>query len=354
LHEEIFEKVQSLAPESPQVKRLAALMRGEAPSETQSTAAPATIGGFSVADAAPDDAWSTTTAIKPGQDRHFSVKETANKPAQGPAFSLANAGSDDGPALPSPPAVAAAKTPILSTNEQFRRYIEAGQWPEAEQWLGTVVKSRPDDAEGREFLGQVLEHKGDGAGAALQYGRALELRTAGQPVTDAEPIRHLYQKVKELAPASPIVAKLSAIFAPPVPPQPADDIDPDTHYTLGIAYKNMGLVNEAKEEFALAMKGPDVFLDACLMTAVCLKEQEQYDLASAQLERLLTDPRCQGAKGQAIRYELGLLYEKQQQWQLAATMFEAIPTFHDVPQRLAAIRTVAKPAPVGNAFRYAT
>jgi hypothetical protein len=116
----------------------------------------------------------------------------------------------------------------------------------------------------------------------------------------------------------------------------------------------MGLIDEAKEEFALSMKGPDVFLDACLMTAVCLKEQEQFDSASAQLERLLTDPRCQGAKAQAIRYELGLLYEKQEQWQLATTMFEAIPTFHDVPQRLAAIRTAPKPSPAAKAFRYAT
>jgi hypothetical protein len=48
-----------------------------------------------------------------------------------------------------------------------------------------------------------------------------------------------------------------------------------------------------------------------------------------------------------------LLYEKQQQWQLATTMFEAIPTFHDVPQRLAAIRTLPKPSPAAKAFRYA-
>jgi tetratricopeptide (TPR) repeat protein len=164
----------------------------------------------------------------------------------------------------------------------------------------------------------------------------------------------LYDKVKELAPASPIVSKLSVLFAPSAPEEPADDIDADTHYTLGVAYKNMGLVNEAKEEFAFAMKGAEVFLDACLMTAVCLKEQEQYDSASAQLERLLTDPRCQGAKAQAIRYELGLLYEKQENWQLATTMFEAIPTFHDVPQRLAAIRTAPKPAARATAFRYAT
>jgi hypothetical protein len=103
------------------------------------------------------------------------------------------------------------------------------------------------------------------------------------------------------------------------------------------------------------MKSPAVFLDSCLMTAVCLKEQGQLDSASAQLERLLTDPRCQGAKAQAIRYELGLLYEKQAHWQQAVTMFESIPTFHDVPERLSSIRTEhhsAHSAP--KAFGYAS
>ena len=358
LHEEIFEKVQTLAPESPLVRRLAGLMRGEAPSEHPAPAvSSATIGGFSIEGAMPDDAWNTTTAIGAGHSkaRHVGTAGNQQRVSESTgAFSIENAAPDDPPSLPSRSAAAAAQAPVLSTTDQFRAYVDAGQWAQAELWLGTIVKAQPDDAETREFLGEVLERKGDGAGAALQYGRALELRTAGQTITDAEPIRHLYDKVMELAPASPIVTKLSAVFAPVAAQEPADDLDAETHYTLGVAYKNMGLVNEAKEEFALAMKGPEVFLDACLMMAVCLKEQEDYDSASAQLERLLTDPRCQGAKAQAIRYELGLLYEKQQQWQLATTMFEAIPTFHDVPQRLAAIRTAPKPVAAAKAFRYAT
>jgi Flp pilus assembly protein TadD len=336
-------------------------MRGDAAAE--SPAAATSIEGLSIEGATPDDAWSTATAaLTAARDRHLQDRRldtTAEQPtvasaAAAETFSVDNAAPDDPRSARFQPAAPASDAPVLSTPEQFRAYVEAGQWTQAEQWLGTVVKAQPDDAETREFLGQVLERKGDGAGAALQYGRALELQAAGQTITDVEPIRHLYDKVKELAPASLIVAKLSAMFAPVAFQEPADDIDAETHYTLGVAYKNMGLVNEAKEEFALAMKGAEVFLDACLMTAVCLKEQEEYDSASAQLELLLADPRCQGAKAQAIRYELGLLYEKQQQWQLATTMFEAIPTFHDVPQRLAAMRTVPKPAAAAKAFRYAT
>lgn len=352
LHEEIFEKIQSLAPDSATVKRLASLMRGETPSEPP-VGSTSTTGGFSVEGAAPDDARSTTRAIKPAQDRHVTPSKPATHAQD--TSSTDNARPDEERrGAGARYAFVAPEKPALSTPEQFHAYMESGQMAQAEQWLGTVVKSQPDYAQAREFLGSVLEKKGDGAGAALQYARALELLAAGPNKADADEMRGLYNKVKELAPASPVVAKLASMFAPPAPPQPVDDIDPETHYTLGVAYKNMGLLDEAKEEFALAMKGTDVFLDACLMTAVCLKEQEQFDSASAQLERLLTDPRCQGAKAQAIRYELGLLYEKQQQWQLAATMFEAIPTFHDVPQRLAAIRTAPRPAPATpKAFRYA-
>src|SRR5690349_16742165 len=80
LHEEIFEKVQSLSPESPLVHRLAALMRGEAPAESPTPQAAPTIGEFSIEGAVPDDAWNTTTAITPGhdrqlQDRHFETAE---------------------------------------------------------------------------------------------------------------------------------------------------------------------------------------------------------------------------------------------------------------------------------------
>jgi hypothetical protein len=70
------------------------------------------------------------------------------------------------------------------------------------------------------------------------------------------------------------------------------------------------------------------------------------------LETVLTDPRCQGAKAQAIRYELGLLYEAEEQWEKAADAFQSIPSFHDVPQRLAALKGRQVSGEVG--FRYAS
>lgn len=393
LHEELFEKVTALAPDSPTVKKLAALMKGTTVGEPPvsarcDTSVPPTAAipsspaqtpeTFSTANAAPDDAWSVPSKITPLQDRPFSLVEPEPTPAQseppqsaepapvtsGSGFSLSNAEPDEHLKTLSQAAGSdASLSPLLSTSEQFQAYVEAGQHSEAEEWLSHLVTAQPDNAEARELFGSLLEAKGDTAGAAVQYSRALELLLADPANDEARPTG-LYAKVKELAPASPLVTKWASTFSPkpqasvpavekPVSAEPEDGIDPETHYTLGVAYKNMGLLDEAKEEFRFSMKDPDFFLDSCLMIAVCLKEQGEGQSASVQLELLLKDPKCQGAKAQAIRYELGLLHEAQEQWSQAAAIYESIPTFHDVPQRLESVRAHRSSAQTTSALRYA-
>ncbi len=392
LHEELFEKITALAPDSPTVKRLTALIHGtaveEPPVSTQSkTTAPPTATSPSIptqtqksspAPAAPDHPSHGASKIAPVQDRQVSHAESKPTPAQSrpspspkqepvkPKSELmwTNAEPDQlwVPASKASSSVTPA-APVLSTTEQFQAYMKAGQQAEAEEWLSRLVTAQPDHAEARELFGSLRESKGDTAGAAVQYSRALELLLA-QPTNEGTTrLTSLYQKVKELAPASPLVAKLASKFSAkpqtpvsgaetPVAVPAGNEIEPETHYTLGVAYKNMGLLDEAKEEFALSMKSHDFFSDSCLMLAVCLKEQGQCESASAQLELLLKDPECQGAKAQAIRYELGLLYEAQEQWSKAAAVYESIPTFHDVPQRLESARARRAPAEPAPSFRY--
>ena len=388
LHEELFEKVKSLAPDNPIVAMLSALMNGESSVEAFPPAVPqASIGTttsasqsspeFSWTGTAPDEPWSVPSKSTLLQDRHFSLAEpepVQSEPPQsaepepvtpGSGFSLSNAELDEqrGP-LSQEAGSVAPLSPVLSTGEQFQAYVDAGQHSEAEEWLSRLVTAQPDDAEARELFGYLLEAKSDTAGAALQYSRALELLLAHPNDESPTQPADLYAKVKELAPASPLVAKWASTFSPkpqasapavetPVSAEPVNEIDPETHYKLGVAYKNMGLLDEAKEEFCLSMKGPDFFLDSCLMIAVCLKELGECQSASAQLELLLKDPKCQGAKAQAIRYELGLLYEVQEQWSQAAAIYESIPTFHDVPQRLESARAHRAPAEPTSALRYA-
>jgi len=147
--------------------------------------------------------------------------------------------------------------------------------------------------------------------------------------------------------ATPVTTPKGMVKEAAAPPP-----DYETYYALGVAYKNMGLYEEAKATFQVSMGSDAFYLDSALMTAICLKEEQQLTKAVVGLETVLADPRCQGAKGQAIRYELGLLYEAEEQWEKAALAFQAIPSFHDVPQRLAALKGKHRGGDVG--FRYAS
>ncbi len=367
LHEEIFEKVKSLAPDNPIVANLSALMRGENSIEAPAPAEPQALAGTATSmpqseptvswtGTEPDDPWMLAAKVTPQEEKQFSVGKpepafAEPKPImQSSELSLSTPKPDQqwAPALKVAAPVVPAP-PVLSTSEQFQVYLNAGQQAEAKEWLSRLVTAQPDHAEARELFGSLLEAKGDTAGAALQYSRALELLLLHPNGASLAQPASLYAKVKELAPASPLIAKWAEMFSPkprvsipavetPVSAPLAEETNPETHYTLGVAYKNMGLLDEAKEEFHLSMKSSVFFLDSCLMTALCLKEQGEGRSASAQLELLLKDPKCQGTKAQAIRYELGLLYEAQEQWSRAAEIYESIPTFHDVPQRLESTR----------------
>jgi tetratricopeptide (TPR) repeat protein len=376
LHEELFEKIKLLAPDNPILAKLSALMRGDGAVDIPLPAAPQNSQNVSWTGTAPDDAWTVQSKFPSLQDTHESLIEPEPEPTPseplppaelepatpGTGFSWSNAKPDElwtagAEGLPKP------IESVLSTHDRYQTYMKTGQQAEAEEWLSRLVTAQPDDAEARELFGSLLETKGDTAGAALQYSRALELLLAHPQ--DENPTRpaSLYAKVKELAPASPLLAKWASTFSPkaqapvsaaeaPVSTQPVHEINPETHYTLGVAYKNMGLLEEAKEEFCLSLQSHDFFSDSCLMIAVCLKEQGECRSASAQLELLLRDPKCQGAKALAIRYELGLLYEAQEQWSQAAAIYESIPTFHDVPKRLELARAHEATGEPTSAFRY--
>ncbi len=126
-------------------------------------------------------------------------------------------------------------------------------------------------------------------------------------------------------------------MAPPVA-LPVDTVETETRYALGMAYKDMGLWEEAKEEFLLSMKDSSFFVDSCMMMALCCKEQGHPEQAVQLLERLIADSRCRGGNAQLVRYELALLYEKTGASDRALSMYQSIPTFHDVPRRVEALR----------------
>ena len=140
------------------------------------------------------------------------------------------------------------------------------------------------------------------------------------------------------APQTPVSRVVPPEAAPPTVDPLADGMSAEIRYALGMAYKDMGLLDEAKEEFLLSMKDSGFFVDSCLMMGLCVKEQGQSDQAIQLLEKLIADSRCRGGNAQLVRYELGLLYEKTGSGDRAIAMYQSIPSFHDVPHRLESLR----------------
>ena len=100
--------------------------------------------------------------------------------------------------------------------------------------------------------------------------------------------------------------------------------DYETHYNLGIAYKEMDLLPEAIKEFELAFQGDLRFQDASVMLAACYKEKGMGETAIEILKNAIEDPRCKGENIVALHYELAALYESERETQKAMTHYNEV------------------------------
>ena len=66
-----------------------------------------------------------------------------------------------------------------------------------------------------------------------------------------------------------------------------DEEDYESHYDLGVAYKEMGLMDEAVAEFQKALRGTNHRVRAYEALGQCFVEKEQYQVASSVLSRAM-------------------------------------------------------------------
>lgn len=231
--------------------------------------------------------------------------------------------------------------------------IRSGEYKLAESMIQEFLEVNPTSVTMLELLGKVYEESGDKATAATHYGRAVEvLLEHPDPDNPTLPIE-IFEKIKEIASSSPVVKKLTTLLhagqaapaasAPAAAAAPVDAAPaPEQHnekelmvrYELGVAYKDMGLFDEAMEELQVALKGPACFVNASHAVALCMKAQGKTKDAIGYLEQAVADHGCVGDLATMVRYDLGLLYESDGQFEKAFKTFSEIPAYKDVPKRL--------------------
>jgi tetratricopeptide (TPR) repeat protein len=118
--------------------------------------------------------------------------------------------------------------------------------------------------------------------------------------------------------------------------------DYDTRYNLGIAYKEMGLVDEAIAEFQLAAKDPNRLLECSSMLGICFLEKGMPKLAIKWFEKGLKTPGRREEEYQGLRYDLATAHEAAGDLDTALGLFTELygqdANFRDVAAKLRELR----------------
>jgi tetratricopeptide (TPR) repeat protein len=92
--------------------------------------------------------------------------------------------------------------------------------------------------------------------------------------------------------------------------QQLDSEDYDTHYNLGIAYKEMGLIDEAIGEFQLASKDPKRAVECASMLGLCFLEKGMPQLAIKWYRKGLEIAEITEEEHVGLLYDLGSAYQE--------------------------------------------
>jgi len=139
--------------------------------------------------------------------------------------------------------------------------------------------------------------------------------------------------------------------------------DAGTHYDLGIAYKEMGLYEDAVREFQGALKAGHNPSDCYLMAGLCAMERGRYEQAIEEYERGLSAGKISEKEKSAFFYELGQAWVGLGDFNRALKMFEKSqaldPGFRDVESRvkelkarLSGVKPEVPPAPSREEVRW--
>ena len=117
-----------------------------------------------------------------------------------------------------------------------------------------------------------------------------------------------------------------------------DDEDFDSHYDLGIAYKEMGLIDEAIAEFQKALRGATHRIRAYEALGQCFIDRNDFETAITVLGRALREPGMEDEDLIGVLYLLGYASEGSKKPRDAAAYYQRVFAididFRDVSKRL--------------------
>lgn len=224
--------------------------------------------------------------------------------------------------------VAAPAGDVEESLEEAEFFIAQGLWEAARSTLEDALEAHP----GHPLLTEQLE----------EVHAASQESTETSPAEEEDESFALAEKLAEaLGPetlddtASDMldVESVFAQFKKGIEEQ-IDAGDSDTHFDLGIAYKEMGLIDDAVREFELSMSRADRECMAHTMIGMCYIEQNKVPEGISHFKKGLY------AESKTDREELGLYFELGQAYEMLRDPEEALYYYQKVQKRDANFRNI--------------
>jgi tetratricopeptide (TPR) repeat protein len=240
-----------------------------------------------------------------------------------------------------PGAAERTSRPSISPNEvedlldEAEFFVAQGLFEEARGLLSDALSQHPRHPVIRDKLAEINE-------LASQAAASQQAATASQPPSDdsfalAERLAdELGEGGGEQQPAGSDVLDVEQVFAQfkkGVEAQVGLE-DTDTHFDLGIAYKEMGLLPDAIAEFGLCLANPRRVCIAETMIGLCHLEKGEIAEAIIHYKKGLY------AEHKTDREELGLYYELGRAYEMLGDAKEALYYYEKVKKRDATFRQV--------------
>ena len=233
--------------------------------------------------------------------------------------------------------------------EEVDFFATRGLYDDARAILDEQLSRAPNHPLLLEKLRELTENQGGGSGARPVPAERTQVTAAGgfddaldaldalddafEPTPEAK--EHFHRENEQVD-----VEAVFAKFKEGVKAQ-VDDDDSATHYDLGVAYKEMGLIEDAIGEFRTAATDPKKACVCLSMVGVIELERGNLDAAAAAFVEALHAPQRTLDQELSLYYELASIYEAKGNRPEALYYFQKIerkdPDFRDVGERIAAL-----------------
>jgi len=262
----------------------------------------------------------------PEAAEEFEVAAPHPSPAPAPAPAVESA----------PPRMTVAPEPVAPGDTEFVSYEELGSLLEEEMQKAGDAREKPAEAAPAPVLDEqsLFADEQQFFNLAEELERELAEETAppeAPPMTGPESEASLEEIFREFKKG--VEQQLSAE-------------DYETHFNLGIAYKEMGLTDEAIGEFQLASKDPERMVECCSMLGLCFLEKGMPQLAVKWYRKGLESPDIKEIETVGLLYDLGGVYQDMGDLELAYRTFLEVyglnTNYRDIVNRVKDLEAVKK------------